>query len=136
MREGGDGPAAPTAPGGGEDEPITGVPAEFNEYLPSDCAEYKKWKVRDGARHLVHMAVGLLASRHWRTVASKHCGGRKESTGSSAVAGVQWQQCSSKQHNGKSAVAGHGSRVTAAQRSRTVAGGQHLDGNGKIAVQG
>mmetsp|Transcript_26696 Transcript_26696/g.69211 ORF Transcript_26696/g.69211 Transcript_26696/m.69211 type:complete len:191 (+) Transcript_26696:133-705(+) len=23
--------------------PVTGVPAEFNEYLPSDCAEHKKW---------------------------------------------------------------------------------------------
>jgi translation initiation factor 1 (eIF-1/SUI1) len=25
-------------------DPITGVPAEYNEYLPADSAEYKKWK--------------------------------------------------------------------------------------------
>lgn len=27
-----------------EYDPVTGVPAEFNEYLPPDCAEHKKWK--------------------------------------------------------------------------------------------
>eukprot|EP00891_Asterochloris_glomerata_P002264 jgi/Astpho2/2264/fgenesh1_pg.00040_%23_84_t len=25
-------------------DPITGIPAEFNEYLPQNCDEYKKWK--------------------------------------------------------------------------------------------
>ena len=24
-------------------DPITGVPAEFNDYLPKDCEEYKKY---------------------------------------------------------------------------------------------
>ena len=23
-------------------DPVTGVPAEFNEYLPKDCEEYKR----------------------------------------------------------------------------------------------
>ena len=27
-----------------EYDPITGVPSEFNEFLPKDCEEYKKWK--------------------------------------------------------------------------------------------
>ncbi len=27
-----------------EYDPITGVPAEFNEFLPPDCMEYKRWK--------------------------------------------------------------------------------------------
>lgn len=27
-----------------EYDPITGVPSEFNEFLPHDCAEWKKWK--------------------------------------------------------------------------------------------
>ena len=27
-----------------EYDPVTGVPAEYNEYLPSDSLEYKKWK--------------------------------------------------------------------------------------------
>jgi translation initiation factor 1 (eIF-1/SUI1) len=27
-----------------EYDPITGVPAEFNEYLPPDSAEFKRWK--------------------------------------------------------------------------------------------
>lgn len=28
--------------------PITGIPAEYNEYLPKDSEEYKKWKVHLG----------------------------------------------------------------------------------------
>ncbi|KAG2434404.1 hypothetical protein HYH02_012416 [Chlamydomonas schloesseri] len=32
-----------------EYDPITGVPAEFNEYLPKDCEEYKKWKAAQEA---------------------------------------------------------------------------------------
>lgn len=37
--------AAPTvAPRVLEYDPVTGVPSEFNEYLPQDCTEYKKWK--------------------------------------------------------------------------------------------
>ncbi|WIA31051.1 hypothetical protein OEZ86_001081 [Tetradesmus obliquus] len=27
-----------------EYDPVTGVPAEFNEFLPKDCDEYKRWK--------------------------------------------------------------------------------------------
>mmetsp|Transcript_30413 Transcript_30413/g.72355 ORF Transcript_30413/g.72355 Transcript_30413/m.72355 type:complete len:181 (+) Transcript_30413:92-634(+) len=27
-----------------EYDPVTGVPPEFNEFLPPDCPEYKKWK--------------------------------------------------------------------------------------------
>ncbi|KAK9836077.1 hypothetical protein WJX84_000504 [Apatococcus fuscideae] len=30
-------------------DPITGVPAEFNEYLPKDCDEHKKWKAAQAA---------------------------------------------------------------------------------------
>ena len=37
------GPIAP-APVVVEYDPITGVPAEFNEYLPPDSAEFKRWK--------------------------------------------------------------------------------------------
>lgn len=31
-------------------DPITGVPAEFNEYLPKDCEEHKKWKAAQAAQ--------------------------------------------------------------------------------------
>ena len=24
-------------------DPITGVPSEFNEFLPKDCEEFKRW---------------------------------------------------------------------------------------------
>eukprot|EP00878_Enallax_costatus_P001516 GHUV01001667.1.p1 GENE.GHUV01001667.1~~GHUV01001667.1.p1 ORF type:complete len:212 (+),score=42.79 GHUV01001667.1:114-749(+) len=36
--------AAVLAPVVVEYDPITGVPAEFNEYLPPDTAEHKRWK--------------------------------------------------------------------------------------------
>jgi len=29
--------------------PVTGVPAEFNDFLPKDTDEYKRWKVAKGA---------------------------------------------------------------------------------------
>ncbi len=35
---------ATVAPRVVEYDPITGVPSEFNEYLPPDCPEFKKWK--------------------------------------------------------------------------------------------
>ena len=35
---------SPPAPQVVEYDRITGVPAEFNEFLPKDCEEYKKWK--------------------------------------------------------------------------------------------
>jgi density-regulated protein len=34
----------PPEPRAVEYDPITGVPAVFNEFLPHDCAEWKKWK--------------------------------------------------------------------------------------------
>ncbi|KAL4853089.1 Translation machinery-associated protein 22 [Chlorella vulgaris] len=32
-----------------EYDPVTGVPAEFNECLPKDCEEYKRWKASQEA---------------------------------------------------------------------------------------
>lgn len=32
-------------------DPVTGVPAEFNEYLPKDCEEYKRCAKRVGSLH-------------------------------------------------------------------------------------
>lgn len=37
-------PPVPPAPVKVEYDPITGVPAEFNEFLPPDSLEYKRWK--------------------------------------------------------------------------------------------
>jgi density-regulated protein DRP1 len=39
-----EGSAPSIAPRVVEYDPITGVPAEFNEYLPKETDEYKKWK--------------------------------------------------------------------------------------------
>lgn len=36
--------AGPPPPHVVEYDPVTGVPAEFNEFLPPDCPEAKKWK--------------------------------------------------------------------------------------------
>ena len=36
--------AGPTPPKVVEYDPITGVPSEFNEFLPKDSEEYKRWK--------------------------------------------------------------------------------------------
>lgn len=44
MAEDGAAPPAPPAPVIVELDPITGVPAEYNEFLPQDSAEYKRWK--------------------------------------------------------------------------------------------
>eukprot|EP01026_Neomeris_dumetosa_P068655 TRINITY_DN67346_c0_g1_i4.p2 TRINITY_DN67346_c0_g1~~TRINITY_DN67346_c0_g1_i4.p2 ORF type:complete len:192 (-),score=39.16 TRINITY_DN67346_c0_g1_i4:207-782(-) len=36
-----------------EYDPITGIPAEFNEFLPKDSIEYKKWKaLQEGGQEL------------------------------------------------------------------------------------
>ena len=41
----GEAPAVPTIePQVVEYDRVTGVPSEYNEFLPHDCAEYKKWK--------------------------------------------------------------------------------------------
>lgn len=32
-----------------EYDPVTGVPSEFNEYLPKDCEEFKRWKANAAA---------------------------------------------------------------------------------------
>ncbi|KAG2494990.1 hypothetical protein HYH03_006923 [Edaphochlamys debaryana] len=42
-------PREPVAPRLVEYDPITGVPSEFNEFLPPDCPEYKKWKAAQEA---------------------------------------------------------------------------------------
>lgn len=41
-------PPPPPAPVVVEYDPITGVPSEYNEFLPADSAEYKKWKAAEG----------------------------------------------------------------------------------------
>lgn len=39
-------------------DPLTGVPSEFNEYLPPDTAEYKKWKAaQDGPEALAALTL-------------------------------------------------------------------------------
>lgn len=35
--------SGPPAPSVVEYDPVTGVPSEFNEFLPPECIEYKKW---------------------------------------------------------------------------------------------
>ncbi|PNH09343.1 Density-regulated, partial [Tetrabaena socialis] len=37
--------AEPVTPRSLEYDPITGVPSEFNEFLPQESPEYKKWKI-------------------------------------------------------------------------------------------
>jgi density-regulated protein DRP1 len=44
MAEDGAAAPAPPAPVIVELDPITGVPAEYNEFLPQDSPEYKRWK--------------------------------------------------------------------------------------------
>ncbi len=53
MSDDGGPPAAaapePTKPVIVQYDPVTGVPAEYNEFLPKDSEEYKKWKAaQDG----------------------------------------------------------------------------------------
>lgn len=39
-------------------DPLTGVPSEFNEYLPPDTAEYKRWKAaQDGPEALAALTL-------------------------------------------------------------------------------
>lgn len=41
-----------------EYDPVTGVPSEFNEYLPPESAEYKKWKAsQDGPEALEKLTL-------------------------------------------------------------------------------
>jgi translation initiation factor 1 (eIF-1/SUI1) len=49
---------APPAPVVVQYDPLTGVPSEFNEYLPPDTAEYKKWKAaQDGPEALAALTL-------------------------------------------------------------------------------
>jgi len=41
-----------------EYDPITGVPSVFNEYLPHDCAEWKRWKAAQEGGAAVASAAG------------------------------------------------------------------------------
>jgi len=41
-----------------EYDPVTGVPSEFNDFLPPDCAEYKRWKAaKDGPEALAALTL-------------------------------------------------------------------------------
>lgn len=45
-----------------EYDPITGVPSEFNEYLPRDCDEYKKWKAVQSGEAVESQMANLAVS--------------------------------------------------------------------------
>jgi translation initiation factor 1 (eIF-1/SUI1) len=50
--------APPPAPVIVEYDAVTGVPAEFNEFLPPDCAEFKRWKAaQDGPEALAALTL-------------------------------------------------------------------------------
>ncbi|EFJ47123.1 hypothetical protein VOLCADRAFT_105191 [Volvox carteri f. nagariensis] len=52
------GTPTPVAPRVVEYDPITGVPSEFNEFLPPDCPEYKKWKsAQEGGESLEKLTL-------------------------------------------------------------------------------
>lgn len=51
-------PTAPPAPVVVQYHPLTGVPSEFNEYLPPDTAEFKRWKAaQDGPEALAALTL-------------------------------------------------------------------------------
>eukprot|EP00877_Chromochloris_zofingiensis_P012849 jgi/Chrzof1/7818/Cz02g37200.t1 len=52
-----EGPSTP-APRVVEYDPVTGVPSEFNEYLPKDSEEYKRWKAaQEGPEALAKLTL-------------------------------------------------------------------------------
>ena len=59
----------PTPPKLVEYDPVTGVPSEFNEFLPKDSEEYKRWKAAqegDAAAAIAGLALALPARRSRR----------------------------------------------------------------------
>ncbi|EFN54758.1 hypothetical protein CHLNCDRAFT_134666 [Chlorella variabilis] len=73
-----------------EYDPVTGVPSEFNDFLPKDCDEYKRWKASQEA--------GVSGAMAGLTVASGEGGA---AVGAAAAAPAQEKKQSSKKKKSK-----------------------------------
>ncbi|KXZ53698.1 hypothetical protein GPECTOR_6g615 [Gonium pectorale] len=74
-----------------EYDPITGVPSEFNEFLPPDCPEYKKWKSAQEA--VTQEGVEKLAIKEKQPEEVKLPGGKvKKKTKPQVVVSVAQRQ--------------------------------------------
>lgn len=59
-----------------EYDPITGVPSEFNEFLPKDCEEYKRWKATNEAALEGRVADLTLKDKHGNEIEKQLPGGK------------------------------------------------------------
>ena len=92
----------PTPPKLVEYDPVTGVPSEFNEFLPKDSEEYKRWKAAqegDAAAAIAGLALadgaaggegtsGAAAAAASTTAAAAAAAEKKPSKSSKKKAGV------------------------------------------------
>ncbi|CAL5224157.1 g6794 [Coccomyxa viridis] len=59
-----------------EYDPITGVPSEFNQYLPKDSEEYKKWKASQQAGAEGALSDLTLKDKHGEVIEKQLPGGK------------------------------------------------------------
>lgn len=59
-----------------EYDPVTGVPTEFNDYLPKDCEEYKRWKAHKEAALEGKVADMTLKDKDGNEIEKKLPGGK------------------------------------------------------------
>lgn len=77
------GPAPAVPPRAVEYDPITGVPSEYNEFLPHDTAEYKKWKAaQEGPEALAQLT---LKDKEGNEIEKKLPGGKVKKKAKPAV---------------------------------------------------
>ncbi|KAK9918278.1 hypothetical protein WJX75_002802 [Coccomyxa subellipsoidea] len=57
-------------------DPLTGVPSEFNEYLPKDSEEYKRWKAAQEGGAAGAVADLTLKDRHGDVIEKQLPGGK------------------------------------------------------------
>ncbi|CAL8471594.1 g11136 [Coccomyxa elongata] len=57
-------------------DPITGVPSEYNEYLPKDCEEYRKWKAAQKGGAAGAVADLTLKDKHGEVIEKQLPGGK------------------------------------------------------------
>lgn len=71
-----------------EYDPITGIPSEFNEYLPKDCPEYQKWTAskQDGGAEGIEKDMAKLKVEESEQASSSKKGKEQHSTFLSGMA--------------------------------------------------
>jgi hypothetical protein len=69
-------------------DPITGVPSEYNENLPPECNEYKRWKAtQDGPEALEALT---LRDKDGNEIVKKQPGGKQKTKAKATVRGSIW----------------------------------------------